>query len=229
MSDLSVKVPRGGITTLLGQNGCGKTTILRSIIKYVKPMKGSAFLGRRNISSIRIDELPKYVSYAPSMIEDSMGFRAIDLVLNARKAGRWVNESEAMHALEGLGMINFAGRMFGHLSTGQKKLVMIARAVAVDAPLMLLDEPTSGLDPTNRQMIAGVIGKLAAGGTSVLIATHDIDLALQSDYIIALKEGKLFASGRPERVLSSKTLTALYNSEIRVYRRGGRMFAVHAI
>lgn len=227
VTGLNASVPGNGITALLGQNGCGKTTLLRALIKNIRPIEGTIYLRGEDLGGIGIEALPMHLSYAPAALEDMVGIRVIDLVSNARKAGRWLRQSEAMLALSSVGMGSLSDSLFNELSTGQKKLALIARSIAIDAPIALLDEPTSGLDPTNKQIIRSVISGLSVQKSSVIIATHDLDLALRSDYVIALKNGTLFKSGPASDVLTSRNLTLLYGSRISVRRIGGRKLAVY--
>ena len=227
VAGLNARVPGRGITALLGQNGCGKTTVMRSLIKHIGLRMGKIYLNGDDIDKIEVEDIPRYVSYAPAELEDVMGLRVIDLVSNARKGGRWMLKAEAALALREVGIGSLSERMFNELSTGQKKLSLIARSLAISAPIALLDEPTSGLDPTNKQLIYKVIRRLARQQTSILIATHDLDLAFLSDYVVALKEGALFKSGTAMDVLNGRVLTGLYDSRIDVRRIGGRRFAMH--
>jgi iron complex transport system ATP-binding protein len=112
--------------------------------------------------------------------------------------------------------------MFNELSTGQKRLVLIARALVSKAPLLLLDEPTSNLDLGNKYRVISILRKITdERGITVITAGHDIDLALSSDWVVAIKDGELLAMGSPDDVINEDTLSKLYGINIKVLRLNG--------
>jgi len=113
--------------------------------------------------------------------------------------------------------------MFNELSTGQKRLVLIARALVSKAPLLLLDEPTSNLDLGNKYRVISILRKIVdKRDITVITAGHDIDLALSSDWVVAIKNGELLAMGSPDDVINEDTLSKLYGINIKVLRLNGR-------
>jgi iron complex transport system ATP-binding protein len=113
--------------------------------------------------------------------------------------------------------------MFNELSTGQKRLVLIARALVSKAPLLLLDEPTSNLDLGNKYRVISILRKIVnERDITVITAGHDIDLALSSDWVVAIKDGELLAMGSPDDIINEDTLSKLYGINIRVLRLNGR-------
>lgn len=225
LSRISADIPKPGITVILGQNGSGKTTLLRSLIKYTAVKGGSITVAGRDLGGISLDELPNYVAYAPAGIEDQMGFTALDIVASARNSGGWVTEDEAARALRYLRMGHVANRRFGELSSGQARMVLIARALASNAPTILLDEPTSNLDISNKRKIMDMIRVLARRRLSVVVATHDLDIALISDWVIAMKKGEIVRSGTRAELVNSQLLSGLYDTRVRVVRLSGSRLA----
>lgn len=223
---LSARVPRAGITTLLGRNGSGKTTILRALIKYIRPMGGVVYLGGRDIAQIDARDMPYLISYVPAELQDELGISAYNVVTGARNRSGWVDEARARAALEGLGIGSLHESTFSELSTGQKRLVMMARAIAIDAPTVLLDEPTSGLDPANRLAIMRAIKGMARRNKSVIVATQDIEMAFESDWVIMIKDARLIGCGPSSRVMTSKLLGELYDSDVSIRRFGARRLAI---
>jgi iron complex transport system ATP-binding protein len=113
--------------------------------------------------------------------------------------------------------------MFNELSTGQKRLVLIARALVSKAPLLLLDEPTSNLDLGNKYRVISILRKITdERGITVITASHDIDLALSSDWVVAIKDGELLAMGSPDDIINENTLSKLYGINIKVLRLNRR-------
>jgi iron complex transport system ATP-binding protein len=221
---INAEIPKPGITTILGQNGSGKTTMLRSLIKYTAVKGGSITMAGKDLGRIPLNELPNYVAYAPAWLEDQMGFTALNIVSSARISGRWITEDEAAEVLEYLHIGYLAQKRFGELSSGQMKMVLIARALASRAPTVMLDEPTSGLDISNKRRIMKMIHMLAERKLSVVVATHDLDIALISDWIIAIKNGSIISSGARNEVISSALLSDLYDTNVRVVKLDNSRF-----
>ena len=222
------EIRKPGINTILGRNGSGKTTLLRSLIKYTRVSSGKALFGDVDMEDIRVEDLPCYVSYSPAIINDSMGFTAINIVSSARKGRGWVEKDDAMKALGMLNASSLADRNFGELSAGQMRIVLMARAVASAAPTIMLDEPTSNLDMANKAAVIGIMKSLSLQGFSLLVATHDLDVAFASDWIIAMKDGMVIRSGKREDIISSASLSELYGARINVLRRNGKAVAYAA-
>ena len=212
----SAEIPKFGITVILGQNSSGKTTIFRALIKCIRPKSGAIYLNGKDIEMIRIGELPNFLSYSPAELVDNIGLKVLDIVSATKRGSRWISEKEAIAALDYLGISGLSEKIFNELSTGQKRLALIARSVAAEAPIILLDEPTSSLDPTNKRKILDAIKKLSRKNAAVVIATHDLDLANESDWVIALKKGVALKSGTRKGVVTSKLLSELYESKIKI-------------
>ena len=215
---INAEIPKPGITTILGQNGSGKTTMLRSLIKYTAVKGGSITMAGKDLGRIPLNELPNYVAYAPAWLEDQMGFTALNIVSSARISGRWITEDEAAEVLEYLHIGYLAQKRFSELSSGQMKMVLIARALASGAPTVMLDEPTSGLDISNKKRIMKMIRMLAERRLSVVVATHDLDIALISDWVIAIKNGSIIDSGARNKIISSALLSDLYDTNVRMVK-----------
>jgi iron complex transport system ATP-binding protein len=142
---------------------------------------------------------------------------------SARGGDGWVSDEDINDTLRFLGIQDLVDRMFNELSTGQKRLVLIARALVSKAPLLLLDEPTSNLDLGNKYRVISILRKIVdERDITVITASHDIDLALSSDWVVAIKDGKLLAMGSPDDIINEDTLSKLYGINIKVLRLNGR-------
>ncbi|ADN49449.1 ABC transporter ATP-binding protein [Vulcanisaeta distributa] len=216
IKDIVLNIPRPSLTTLLGPNGSGKTTLLRAMIKYAKVFGGYVYIDDRDINELSIKDLPKYVSYSPAEIYSQMGLTVLDVVMSSRNGDGWVGKDDAFMVLKRLGIDNIANRRFDELSTGQKRLVLIARALASKAPLILMDEPTTNLDLSNKYRVIAVLRRIVNEGITVIAAGHDIDLALASDWVVAIRNGEILAVGSPEEVISDGILSELYGINVRV-------------
>jgi iron complex transport system ATP-binding protein len=209
ISNLTAQAPGGKLTSLLGRNGSGKTTVLRAMVKHILPISGAICIGGRDLGALDVSDLPRYLSYTPSEA-GNVGLKCIDVVSSGKRHGSWINPKQALGALKELAIPGLSNKQFDEISTGQKRLVLIARAMAIGAPVALFDEPTLGLDPSNRSSVVRAIKDMSARhGTTAIVATQDTGLAAMSDWLIAIKDGEAMASG-PARILTRKMLSMLY-------------------
>ena len=182
-----------GLNVILGPNGSGKTTLLRCIIGMIKPSEGR----------IEIEEKEK--SYSPAEF-----FSAEMNVMDVLLAGG--SKKDYMRYLKLLGIDNFINRNFSTLSTGEKRLVLIAKALA-EGDLVLIDEPTSGLDLKNQINVRNILSSLK--DKMIITCTHDISIATIADRVALLKEGRIIAQGEPVYVLTEELLSDLYGVKIK--------------
>lgn len=196
-----------GLNVLLGPNGSGKTTLLRSIIGMFRPAPGALMLE---------DEPEKERSYAPAeYFAAEMSVEDVLLSGGSRKDYR--------RHLEELGLEGFLKRNFATLSTGEKRLVLVAKALA-EGNLVLMDEPTSGLDLKNQAKLKKML--VAQRDKVLVVATHDINLAAIADRVTLLKRGQVLAHGTPLQVLTEELLGELYEVQVKKVCLDGQTFFV---
>jgi iron complex transport system ATP-binding protein len=211
---------------LIGPNGAGKSSILRAIVGVV-PSRGEVFVDGSSMalrSRSRRAALVAYVPQDPLMPSDMSGFEYA-MLGRAPYVGYFGSESRhdrAMVAdvLDRLELGEFADRKLGQLSGGERQRLVIARALATEAPILLLDEPTSALDIGHQQQALELVARLRRDhGLTVISAMHDLTLAgLYSDRLSLLHEGTVVASGEPEQVLRAETLAEFYGVRVTVHR-----------
>lgn len=210
---------------LIGPNGAGKSSLLKAIVGVVdrwgEVMVGGVPIGLR--SRARRASLVAYVPQDPILPADMTGFEYV-LLGRSPYVGYFGVESRHDRAmvhdvLERLELAEFADRKLARLSGGERQRLVIARALATEAPILLLDEPTSALDIGHQQQALELVARLRADhGLTVIAAMHDLTLAgLYSDRLVLLHEGVVVASGPPADVLRPETLAEFYGVRVTVH------------
>ncbi|MBS0325786.1 MAG: ABC transporter ATP-binding protein [Proteobacteria bacterium] len=216
--DISFALAAGESLAVLGGNGAGKSTLLRTLLGLIAPLAGSVATAGANVIAMRPAERARRLAYVPQHDAISFGFRVLDVVLMARAAQlpwfgppRDTDRDAAHEALARLRIADLAGRSVTELSGGERQLVMIARALAQAAPVLVMDEPTASLDFGNRARVLAEIDRLRADGKSIVVSTHEPDLALaHADRALLLRDGRPLALDRVERALTAANIERLY-------------------
>ena len=218
------------VACLLGPNGAGKTTLMKCIVGILKPERGRILLRGRDITGMDCRSRAKLISYVPQEFTIPFPYTAFEVVLMGRnpyvnilQGPRAEDEVRAREALEALGVGHLAGKPFTSLSGGEKRLVLIARALAQDAQLLVLDEPTSFLDYRNKlvalETLRGVSRRFSK---PVLISLHDPNLALLfCDEVFLMRGGEVVARGRPDEVITRDSIRQVYGVRVRELRVNG--------
>ena len=214
----------GTTICVLGPNGGGKTTLFRALAGQLQPVAGSFDIAGR----------PAYVAQTERTRLD-FPVSAFDVALmGALARGRWwlparrADRRAAHVALERVGLGGERDTSFGELSGGQRRRVMIARALVQDAAVLLLDEPLAGVDPGSAGAIGALFGELRAEGRTLLVSTHDVESARGFDRVLCLNRRQV-AYGPPAQTLRRDLLEATYGSEIVVLDDGGGSTRVIAV
>jgi len=226
LREFSDTVRSGEWLGLIGPNGAGKSSLLKAVAGVV-PSSGDVVVDGASMSlrsRSRRAALVAYVPQDPLMPADMTGFEYA-LLGRAPYVGYFGSESRhdrAMVAdvLERLELSTFADRRLAHLSGGERQRLVIARALATEAPILLLDEPTSALDIGHQQQALELVARLRRDhGLTVISAMHDLTLAgLYSDRLVLLHEGSVVASGEPAAVLRAETLAEFYGVRVSVHQ-----------
>ncbi|MFP7674550.1 ABC transporter ATP-binding protein [Marivita sp. S0852] len=234
-SGLTLEVARGDILCLLGPNGCGKTTLFRTLLGLLPAVSGQVRLDGVPIAAQSRAEIARRIAYVPQAHAPPFPFEALEVVLMGRTArlGRFGQPGQrdrdiAQKAMERLGIGHLAHRDYSRLSGGQRQLVLIARALAQEAALIVMDEPTASLDFGNQALVLAQISRLAraaaAEGCGVVLSTHDPDQAFALDArVLLLKQGGCRAIGPADEVLTDSALSQVYGIPVVVETtRSGR-------
>jgi iron complex transport system ATP-binding protein len=233
---VSFTLEQGETLALLGGNGSGKTTLLRTLLGLLPPLSGRAELGGEPVSTMSPAGRARRIAYVPQQHLPAYGFSVLDVVLMGRasrlsvfaRPGR-ADRQIAVQSLATLGITSLAARPVTELSGGERQLVLIARALAQQADIVLLDEPTASLDFGNRVRVLHELDRLRAQGLTIVFSTHEPDHALMhADRALLLQGGRPLAFDTVEKALTVDNIEQLYHTPVRVLDAGGRRICVPA-
>ena len=202
VDDLSLEVPRGGITVLVGPSGCGKTTSLRMINRMVEPTSGRILLEGEDISQRPAAQLRRHIGY---VIQHAGLFPHRTVLANVMTVPRLLgwdrskSRTAAMEAIEKVGLTQDQAKRYpAQLSGGQQQRVAIARSLAMHPKAMLFDEPTSALDPEMINEVLDVMVELAREGMTMVVVTHEMNFARRvADRVEFMADGQILEEGDP--------------------------------
>jgi iron complex transport system ATP-binding protein len=223
----------GDWVVLIGPNGAGKTSVLRAMCGLL-PFEGEILVDGRDVRSLSRRELARIVAFVPQTPETPHELTVAEYVLLGRTphigyfaAEGTADRRAAASALDRLELSPCAERPLGSLSGGELQRVVLARALAQEAPILLLDEPTTALDLGRQQQALELIDSLRTDGLTVVSTMHDLTLAGQyAARLLLLDRGVVVAEGTPEEVLSVANLSAHYDARVRVVQDEDGIFVL---
>jgi iron complex transport system ATP-binding protein len=224
--DLDLHALRGQTICLIGPNGSGKTTVLRTLAGILAPVRGAVYIGRHEIGRIRPAEKAKQLALVLTErlnvnMTSAREIAAMGRAPHTDFLGRLSPEDHRIvdEALETVGALDLGERNFTSLSDGEKQKVLIARALAQEPELVILDEPTTHLDIKHKIEVIQILNRLARErGMTVIMALHDIDIAAKNcQTLLLVKNGKMLAQGKPEDIIGENTIGELYDIEGAVF------------
>lgn len=212
--DLSLEIPEGSFTVIIGPNACGKSTTLRALSGLLRPRAGSVVLDGRDIRDLRAKELARRLGLLPQSAIAPEGITVRDLVARGRypyqsMLSRWTTEDEqaVVRALEATGTMDLAARGVDELSGGQRQRAWVAMALAQETGLLLLDEPTTFLDVAHQISLLDLFASLHAAGRTVVAVLHDINhAAAYASRLVVMKDGAVVSHGTPREVITPDML-----------------------
>ncbi len=229
LADVSFSLPAGTRTAVVGPNGAGKTTLLRAIAGTLRPTSGQVRIyGHGPGGHVCIAYVPQR-----SQIDWRFPVTVSDVVMmgRVRKIGplRWPGRADwqVVHqALQQVGLTELADRQIGELSGGQQQRAFLAQALAQEAELILLDEPFTGLDMPSQEMIFQILDDLRQRQVTVMVSTHDLNLAAERFDQALLLNRRLIAFGPPGQVFTQENLLSAYGGHIHVLPGGAGMMVL---
>ncbi|MEN3162072.1 ABC transporter ATP-binding protein [Tistrella mobilis] len=215
LKDLCLSFGPGQLVGLIGPNGAGKTTLLRLLAGLLTPQHGSVLLGGQPLHQLSAAARARRISYLAQGADVHWPLPTEAVVALGRLPhgdGRRPSDRRAIaRAMAATGTQGFTGRRVDRLSGGERLKVLLARALAVEAPILLADEPVAALDPAHQLDVMDLLKALAGDGRLVVAVLHDLGLAARfCDRLVLLAEGRLIADGSPEAVLTPDRLAQAY-------------------
>lgn len=222
--DINFKAEKGEFLSILGPNGVGKSTLFRCVLGLLSGYSGQVIVDGQDARSLSVRESARRIAYIPQSSAPAFNYSVFDIVLMGRTSGlstfrtpKAADREKCYWAMEKVGISHLENRCYHRLSGGERQLVLIARALTQDAPILMLDEPTANLDFGNQIRVLAQARELAREGYTVIQTTHNPEQSyLYSDKILALQHGRVLTCGKPAQVLTEETMKRLYGVDVEV-------------
>lgn len=230
-TNLNVRLAQGEVLALLGPNGGGKTTLLKTLLGLLPARAGEVRVTGRALADLPVAERARVIGYVPQVHTGTFAFSVETVVLMGRTAhgslfaAPTARDREISHAaLERFGIGALAGRAYTEISGGERQLVLLARALAQEPRFIVLDEPTASLDFGNQGKVMREIRALAEAGLGVLFTTHDPNHAMRAaTRAYLLRDGTCLVEGPVRDVLTVERLEELYRAPVQALHADGRV------
>ena len=236
VKDISFQVNEGEIVTLIGANGCGKSTLFNLMTKNLKPDEGEILLRGGNIAEMRLKDFAREVSIVHQYntapvdlsVEKLVGYGRTPYHTMGLSPDPREDEEKIRRAMEITHTYKHKDKPVSELSGGQKQRIWIAMALAQDTKVLFLDEPTTYLDIRYQLQILKLIRQLNREyGITIVMVLHDINQSLYySDEIVAMKDGKMIAHGLPEEILTGELVREVYDVNLDIRTVDGKPFVI---
>ena len=225
VKDLNLDIPKGKITTIIGSNGCGKSTILKTIARIIQAKSGDIFVNNINIKEQSPKDLAKVMAVLPQSPQAPSGLTVEELIAYGRFPhqkgfGKMKKEDEDIvtWALKSTGIEEFRERPMEALSGGQRQRAWIAMALAQQTEILILDEPTTYLDLAHQLEILKLLEELnRKQGTTIVMVIHELNNAARfADHMIGVKKGQVVCQGTAHEVMTKENLKELFNIDAEI-------------
>lgn len=225
VAGLSLVVPPGRITVIVGANACGKSTLLRALARLLAPRSGTVYLDGRSVHTTPTRQVARRLGILPQAPVAPEGLTVVDLVTRGRSPHQswwrqWTAADEAAvaDALRATAMTDLADRPVDELSGGQRQRAWIAMAIAQETPVLLLDEPTTFLDLAHQIDVLDLVVDLnRLAGRTIVMVLHDLNQACRyADHVVAMKGGRIATQGVPAEVITPEVVAEVFDVHCQV-------------
>lgn len=224
IDDLTLEVPDGSFTIIIGPNACGKSTLLRGLARLLKPASGSVLLDGAEIHSLKSKEVAKRLGLLPQSSIAPDGITVADLVArgrfphqNAMRTWSRADETAVAAAMDATNVTELSRRLVDELSGGQRQRVWVAMALAQQTKHLLLDEPTTFLDIAHQIDLLELFADLHREGATLVAVLHDLNHAARyASHLVAMRDGQIVAQGEPREIITEEIVEAVYDLPCRV-------------
>ncbi len=223
IKDISFSLEQGEFIAILGRNGSGKSTLIKALQGLLKNVRGTVEVDEKNAFTLTAQHMAKQIAYVPQISNLSFEFSVLEII----HMGRYVHQGRLekttsmdkdaiQDVMELTEIHHFRNKKIAHLSGGEQQRVFIARALAQDTPLLFLDEPSSHLDISYQVEIYRILKRLQEEkGKTILTTEHNINLVIPySQRLMFLKEGKIFAQGPPEKLITKSYIQDVFRTDV---------------
>lgn len=218
VDDLTLDLPDGGFTVIIGPNACGKSTLLKALSRTLTPVSGSALLDGVPIASIKSKKVARQLAMLPQSPIAPEAITVRDLVGRGRYPHQtllrqWSQQDEAAatQALAATNITELADRYVAELSGGQRQRAWIAMVLAQETELLLLDEPTTFLDIAHQYEVLELCSRLHAAGRTLVVVLHDLNQAARfASHLVVMKDGAVVAQGVPGEILTAELVESVF-------------------
>ncbi|KHT28076.1 Fe(3+) dicitrate ABC transporter ATP-binding protein FecE [Pectobacterium carotovorum] len=225
LDGLSLSLPAGKITALLGPNGCGKSTLLKCFAKLLTPESGAIQLNGKPLSAFSARQLSRHLALLPQQHLTPEGITVRDMVAYGRSP--WLSlwgrlspddRQRVQLAMEKTHIVDLADKRLTDLSGGQRQRAFLAMLLAQDTPVVLLDEPTTYLDINHQVELMKLLRELNQAGKTVVTVLHDLNQASRyCDHLVMLADGRMMAQGSPHEVMKPELLQRVFSIDAEIH------------
>ncbi len=234
LTDLSLNIPAGKVTAILGPNGRGKTTLLHILLGLLKPFQGQVKVSGKSHREYSRKDLSQMIGLVPQFESIPFNFSVFEYVLLGRSpyfkpfqlpGDQDIRITDA--ALKSAGISHLAEKPVTEISGGERQLVHISRVFSQQTRILLLDEPTAHLDLENQNRILRLLKQMSTQGKTSVLTTHDPNAAIfAADYFVLMNRGNIAAQGELNQVITAENLSMIYRTPIRVEQTNGYTMVV---
>ncbi|TDB82868.1 ABC transporter ATP-binding protein [Actinomadura sp. KC216] len=218
-ANLTVDIPDGAFTAVVGANACGKSTLLRSFARLLAPSSGHVAFDGRDVRGYRPKAIAKEIAFLPQGLVAPESIAVRQLVARGRYPHQtllstWSREDEraVTAAMAAAGVTDLAERPVEALSGGQRQRAWIAMVLAQETPYLLLDEPTTFLDITHQYQLLALLARLRDEGRTIIAVLHDINQACRfADHLVAMRDGRVVAEGAPADIVDAALIKEVFD------------------